>query len=231
MIFHSPSKKTLFFDTLKIDNFIIKKVDNIKYLGMYIDEHLKWDKHVETLCNKLSRNFYLFYSLRNILNEHLKRQLYFSLVYSHISYGIELYGTCNNSLLNKVQIIQNKLLKTLYQLPYRTNTNELHTALNILKVEDIHKAQILKFVYESLNGLSITQFKSYYQLQNRLHDHDTRERFRLRVQLIRTRYGEYSLLYRGPFLWNKLDKDLQGTKSLFSFKKKLKKFFIDNYTN
>ena len=69
---------------------------------------------------------------------------------------------------------------------------------------------------------SITQFKSYYKLQNRFHDHDT---------VIRTRYGEYSLRYRGPFLWNKLDKDLQGTKSLFSFKKKLKKFFIDNYTN
>ena len=229
MIFHSPRKKDTFFDTIKIMEFTIKRVSNTKYLGMIIDENLSWNKHVEMLCSKLSRNFYLFYSLRNILNDDLKRQLYFSMVYSHIKYGIELYGTCSNSLLSKVQTIQNKLLKTLYHLPYRTNTSELHIALDILKVEDIYKVHIVKFVYESINDLSIPQFKKYYNLQNEIHNYNTREKQRLRARGINTKYGEYSLHYRGAFLWNKLDKNIQCMKSLYSFKKALKDSIIKSY--
>ena len=92
---------------------------------MTIDENLSWNLHIKHLCSTLSKNFSLFYNIRNLLPGYLKRQLYYSLVYSHIQYGIELYGACGDTSINKVQTIQNKLLKVLYNLPYRTDTNEL----------------------------------------------------------------------------------------------------------
>ena len=106
MIYHSPKKNINNFQELKVYNFLIKRVTTIKYLGMHIDDQLKWDKHINHICNSLSRNFHLFYSIRNLLSDQLKRQLYFSLVHSRILYGIELYAACTNKLLNKIQVIQ-----------------------------------------------------------------------------------------------------------------------------
>ena len=41
----------------------------------------------------------------------MMRQLYYAFIYSRIKYGIELYGISSASNMNKVQVIQNKLLK------------------------------------------------------------------------------------------------------------------------
>jgi len=37
---------------IKIDNQIIKRVDHTKSLGLTIDAHLSWFKHVEDICKK-----------------------------------------------------------------------------------------------------------------------------------------------------------------------------------
>ena len=104
----------------------------------------------------------MFYSIRNLLTDDLKRQLYFSMVYSRIIYGIVIYGVCRNSLMKKIQVLQNKLLKVLYKLPFRTDTDVLHSNLDILKVKDIYKYQAQKFVYETVNKKIIPQFHDYY---------------------------------------------------------------------
>ena len=157
LIFHSPKKPLPVYNELLVNEFSIKRVSHIKYLGVHIPENLKWDKHVDHLCGKLASNFHLFYSIRNLLTDELKRQLFFALVYSRINYGIELYGASRASLLNRVQVMQNKLLKVLYELPYRTSTDTLHCRLRILKVLDVYKLRILKFVHESINEVSISQ--------------------------------------------------------------------------
>ena len=231
VVFHSPKKRRNFFNELKVYDFTIKRVTCVKYLGMYIDENLKWDKHVNNLCNLLTKNFHMFYSIRNLLPDKLKKQLYFSLVYSRILYGIELYGACRATLLNRVQILQNKLLKVLYKLPYRTSTNDMHYKLKVLKVEDIYKSRILKFVYESINGLSIIQFQNHYHHYNNTHHHYTRNRNILYAPRTKTKYGESTLKYKGCIFWNELRKKNQKCKSLYTFKKAIRHFLIDVYCN
>ena len=40
---------------IKIDDQIIKRVDYTKSLGLTIDAHLSWSKHVEEICEKSLR--------------------------------------------------------------------------------------------------------------------------------------------------------------------------------
>ena len=115
------------------------------------------------------------------------------MVYSQIIYGIVLYGVCRSSLLNKVQVLQNKLIKVLYKLPYRTDTDALHSNLDILKFKDICKYQIQKFVYESVNKTCITQFHNYYKNTHNEHNMDTRQENLLYTRIPKTKYEEYSL--------------------------------------
>ena len=233
IIFHTPKnrKKVENVRELKVYDFSIKRVNCVKYLGMFIDEQLKWDVHVNNLCSTLSRNFHMFYSIRDILNSSLKRQLYFSMVYSRIIYGIVIYGACRSSLMNKVQVLQNKLLKVLHKLPFRTDTNVMHIDLDILKVKDIYKYQIQKFVYESLNKKCIVQFHDYYTYIHNVHQVNTRQQKQLHRTITNTKYGEHSLKDYGAFLWNQLESDIKCSESLDIFKKALRKSIIKSYQN
>ena len=229
VIYHSFKKNADGLRELKVYDNIIKRVKSVKYLGMIIDEHLSWNSHINNLCNLLSRNFNLFYNIRNIVPTNLKRQLYFSLVFSHIQYDIEIYGTCRNNLLNKVQTLQNKLLKVLYKHPYRTDTNYLHRELNILKVKGIRKLNILKFVYESINKTSIKQFHKHYTFHRNIHNRNSRQDKRLYPTVFKTKYGESTLHYVGTKLWNSLENNIKTCSSLYTFKKAIRLSCIARY--
>ena len=227
IIFHTPQKKVEGINELTVCNFKIKRVSMVVYLGMYIDEHLKWDKHINHICNSLAKNFHMFYTIRNLLTNQLKKQLYYSLVHSRILYGIEVYGACSSILLNKIQIIQNKLLKVLYNLPFRTDTNVMHVEQKLLKVKDIYNVNVLKFVYESINKCSIIQFHNYFHYSNIVRRH--RNENNLYPNRVRTKYGESTLHYAGTQLWNSLDNDIRNSKSIHIFKKSLRNKFINAY--
>ena len=115
----------------------IIRSDTIKYLGMTLDEHLIFNQHVQDVCNSIKRYFKIFYNIRRYLNNKQIEILYYSMIYSRIKYGIIVYGFATKTNLNKIQTLQNQLMKVLTSRDYRFYTNDLQTKHNILKVEDI----------------------------------------------------------------------------------------------
>ena len=67
VIFHTKKKRIENLHELKVNAKIIKRMDSVVYLGMDIDQNLSWNNHVNKLCNKLSKNFHMFYNIRNLL--------------------------------------------------------------------------------------------------------------------------------------------------------------------
>ena len=64
-----------------------------------------------------------------------------------------------------------------------------------------------------------------------IHEHHTRNRDLFQIPLYNTTSGHRTFHYRGPKLWNELDKELKQASSLKSFMKKLKKDMLDSYYN
>jgi len=69
----------------------IKSSECVKYLGLLIDNQLKWINHIDHVCNKIIRYVGIFYELRNKLPGEILKQLYFAFVHSHITYAVEIY--------------------------------------------------------------------------------------------------------------------------------------------
>ena len=114
LIFHSKHKQINEDIThLKFGNKTIPRAKETKYIGLTIDENLTWKKHTDNVIKSLHKYFGLFYKMRNFLNDNLIKTIYYSCVYSRIQYGLEVYGTCNKTIMNKFQVIQNKLLRIL----------------------------------------------------------------------------------------------------------------------
>ena len=71
---------------LKIDNFIIKKTSEAKFLGVIIDENLNWGAHIKHLRRKLNYATATLNRMRCCIPDYLHKDLYYTLFESHLSY-------------------------------------------------------------------------------------------------------------------------------------------------
>jgi len=78
--------------SLEINNSIINRVENCKYLGVIIDDQLKWSTHIESVEQKLQRLIGILYKIRYKLPNWCLRNIYYAFVYPNILYGLEVYG-------------------------------------------------------------------------------------------------------------------------------------------
>ena len=102
--------------------------------------------------------------------------------------------------------------------------------MNVLNIFSMNLMQHLIFMYKFKNGQLPQNFLKYFRTSES-------ERYNLRsnksdsfcLPFKQSKFTEHSIFYRGPRLWNTfLDKEITSSKSLFTFKKKLKSFLLNN---
>ena len=111
---------------INIGNQTIKNTTGTKFLGLWIDEHLNWNTHIQKLHLKLTRNTNLLKLNQNMMPTMTKKLIYHSHIGSHLQYGLLLWGNnATEDQLVKLQKIQTKCLK--YILPKEKRLNLHHT--------------------------------------------------------------------------------------------------------
>ena len=203
-----------------------------KYLGLIIDDKLSFKTHVDELCNSLTKYTGIFYRLRNSVSLDVAIQLYYSLVYSKISYGMEIYGLANASILKPIQVLQNRILKTITFSHRRHPTNDLHSKLGVLKVSDIHVLKMGTFIYKYVNNTLPRVFRDIVNprmssyLVNR-----TRSNALFSVTRHNSKHGKLLLNNYCFKVWNDFPNNIKSSKSYATFKRKLKAYLIENYSD
>ena len=208
-------------EVIKFNDKSIMRAKSIKYLGITLDEFLNWNEHVASTIKSLNSLFSVFYNIRRYLTiEHI-RVIYYTMIYSRIKYGICAYGFAKKGNMDKVQILQNKLLKVLLEKERRTPTNELHNTLDILQVNDIFLQEISTFVCNYFQGNLPEGFSEYFLIMD--HNHGTRGNLNsLEIPLCSTELGQKTVKFLGSKTWNKLSSELKAISSPKAFRKAFK---------
>ena len=153
--------------------------------------------------------------------------MYFAFINSRISYGIEVYGHCADEHLNKLQTLQNELLKLMLKLDRRTSTNQLHRNLSLLKVSDIHTVSVLCFVNNRRAARCPGTFCNYYQVRQT--ERELLNKDHLDVPWARTDMGLSSCYIKGARLWNENFPAVNPHLYKKCFKTRVTKYFIEKY--
>ena len=135
-MFFSLRKEEINFP-LHLNNTPILMVKTIKYLGINLQENLKWNDTLLDKIKSLVKLKYLFKFLKSCLPKDKLLLLYNSLVISKLTYGIEFYGENPQYLLNRLQIIQNTFLKIILKKNNLFSTSLLHSIAQVLKINDL----------------------------------------------------------------------------------------------
>ena len=256
VIFRSPKKIPDHNVTLLMNKCALEQKDHVKYLGVLVDQHLSWKYQIKNVALKISRGIGILAKIKPLLKDNLVKCIYYSLVYSHLSYGIEAWGSAAKSNLNKLNVLQHKATRILSGVQYfqvygqepgpLPSSEPLYKNLEILKFEDIFKLNVAKFVYSTLTFQSPINFHEWFSYDHEIHDHSTRsgtevirdgyfdvgvsaQSYTLHTKGSQNKYGENMIQKSGPIIWNSVPEHIQDASSISSFKYQLKKHLIAQY--
>ena len=164
--------KSLF--NIKIGQNKIQQQDNIKYLGVMIDNGMNWSKHIMYLNAKLSKGAWALSKLRKYVNINTLKTIYYSLIYSHLKYCITSWGKASKTIIQPVINTQKRVVKIISGKSYETSLNPLFNNLQLLKLTEIYKLQIAIAVKNLKNIKKITDIKTSIKNLKQIHRYNTK---------------------------------------------------------
>lgn len=191
---------------------------------------MKWDLHVDSVCKKITSFSSVFKRLGNRINQRIKRQVYFAMIHSHLTYLSAIWGTTTTEVdIRRLQTSQNNALRKIFNYEYaleNLSTTEIKKIYEIMDIKQIIKLNRTMLIYK----ISKRLIKSNYQL-NFLREHRYQTRAdRPTFVHFRTNVGKNSVFRSCTELF--FDMRLNGYNEVSPnlFKKRLKSVIME-YNN
>lgn len=213
-------KKTTFINFSRRKDEIPKITDLLieeetKLLGVIIDSDLSWDKHVSSLCKKLSSGVFVVRRMKWIGGLDTAKTAYYALVESHIRYGLTVWGGTTKQNLNKVLILQKKAIRALADLKPLEDCKEAFKELGILTVVGLY-----------IHTVIIHAYQQKLDKGEDLHHYNTRRAKDYILPIHHTTQYSRKPSYTGCKLYNALPMSLKNL-DLQDLKKKLQDWLLE----
>ena len=213
--------------TIKLNHFKLEPVNFVKYLGTIIDETLSWNTHTDFVMKKLSQVNGIISKLRYFVPQKTLILIYYALFQSRLTYASEVWKFTSRTKLDKIFNLQKKCLRLITFSPNLSSSSLIFKSLRILKVDDLHTFQILKFMFDFTNGITPKSLSNMFQPSNLIHQYNTRFSDLYHLPSYNyVKYGKLSLRYQGALLWNEFFKK-HSFLSAVKNHNKLKTFYKD----
>jgi Reverse transcriptase (RNA-dependent DNA polymerase) len=79
-----------------------------KLLGVYFDENMSFNHHVQHICNKLTKSLFYLRRAKNFVDKCALKMLYFALVHSNLLYCIGTTSAMSLTNCKKIKMLQKK---------------------------------------------------------------------------------------------------------------------------
>ena len=200
-----------------------------KFLGIYIDDGLEWGDHIEHIIKKVSSGSYAIRNAKRLLSVENLRNMYFSLVHSHLTYGNMIWGQACKYRLHRLVMLQKKCVRNICKKPYNEESAPLFKGLMIPKFIDISPLQVGNFMYQYFNGHLPISLHNLFVMNAAVHDHNTRHRYDPHVVSRSSNAETRSFIHEGPRYWLGLPHIIRNCISEASYNRNLKKYIISSY--
>ena len=229
IIFHPYNKLLRKHITIQINKKGITEKDHIKYLGVIIDSHLNWKKQILSITKKMSRCIGIMCKLRHFVTRKMLKNIYYSLLYPHLVYAIEVWGSACATEINKILVLQKRALRIITYNdrlpsvpgPLRPPTPLFHK-MDILKIYDVFQLQLAKFIFNCIHLNVPSIFHNWFKLNYTVHNYNTRSTFSdidnalnsnniFIINARTTHYGLKLIKVSGLKIWNCIPKKIRDS--------------------
>ena len=126
--------------------------ESITNLGVIMDQHLKLDRHVNKIFKVCMFHLRNISKIRRFLTTEACKLLIHALVTSRLDYcNSVLYG-CNQSILQRLQLLQNYAARLVYRIPKFCHITPYLKDLHWLPVQARIQLKLLSIVFKCIHG-------------------------------------------------------------------------------
>ena len=220
MLFTNATTETSDLQIL-LGNEYLKFTDCSMFLGVKLDNKLKFSKHTSDVSSKLSKNIGIFSKIYDKLPPQARLSYFYSFIYPYLTYNVTFWGKTYNRHTDPIVKLQKRMLRLMTNSGFFEHTNPLFFQLKILKFPDIYTYFVCIYMHQSISN-------GKYRIEHSL---NTRARSNNHAQPIFNRLtsAQQSISIMGPNTWNSLPAYLRNIRDLVAFKTKLKTYLIDQY--
>ena len=152
---------------------IIEKGQTVRDLGILFDHSLKFQNHIEIICNKAKKISYIILKSLKSNNERFLINMFNTYVRSILEFGSPIWNPHFQKDINKIEKIQNNFLKMIYYRQHPSSTisrdfnntisySELLNKYQVMSLEKRRKIQDLKIFNRHIKGYSLISVKNPY---------------------------------------------------------------------
>ena len=153
--------------SILIEDYVLDIVDCVKFLGLYIDDKLKFDSHIRHICNKISKSIGIIFRIRSLIPRTLLRNLYFSIVQPYFLYCLPAFASTYHTHLDPLIKLQKRAVRAISVAGYLDHTDPLFLRNKILKLNDLYKHSLACYIYSHPNLLNEHSRSHTYLTRNR----------------------------------------------------------------
>ena len=172
-----------------------------KFLGVWLDKDLKWERQIIEITNRVKLRQCLLMRGCNLLTRHAKKVLFFAQIQCVLSYGIGTWGNMiNQTQQKKLQKTQDKCTRL---IDTGQNVMEIRKKYRILSINELTKLENYKLWYrEQGNCLPenlLKQMRVDHQRQTirKKHCYDTCNKRQMNLPAARSKAYRNSFLFKG----------------------------------
>ena len=129
------------------DGVLLKEEKVVKFLGVFIDEHLTWKPHITYICKKISKSIGIMFRSRFLLSETTKKSLYYTLIYSYLTYCATVWSSTYVTHVNRIFVLQKRAVRIIRNPDFHAHSEPLFFHLKILAIYNINSFYAAQFVF------------------------------------------------------------------------------------
>jgi hypothetical protein len=201
---------------LNTDEEVINTSCSVKFLGLMLDENLRWDAQEDYLGKKLRAACFALFKVRDIMSKDNLKLIYHAYFYSVATYGISAWGN-SKSTLSRVFTLQKYALRTVMRFRRKKSCKTIFEKEKLLTIPGAFVLESLCYVYKQ---------KYSFPVNSDFHNYNTRHAKDFAVPQHRLKSTEKDVNYIGIKLFNHLPHVLTNSSSYDSFRYSIKNLLI-----
>ena len=197
----------------------LENVEEVKDLGIIVDNNLKFQKHISSKVNKANQSWGTIKRTFKHMNPYIFKKLFCAQVRSHLEYAVQFWSPYLRKDINKIESVQRRATK------YIPGFNNLSYQTRLRKLD------LPTLAYRRLRGSMIEVFKIFHSydedVSQKLTTRDTTTRghsyklFPATSKKIHPRHHSFHQRVTKP--WNSLPAAVVDSPNLNTFKNRLDK--------
>ena len=215
---------------IEIDGRPIRRVDETKFLGVYLDKNVSWRSHISNIITKISQTVGIIGRARRSMGSEQLILLYNTMVLPHLQYCLINWGNFkedrNLKLRDRILRLQKCFLRIINGVNRLSHADPLFARACSLKIDDLYKQSVRCFSFKRNNSTLPARMTTLVSKLN--HSHHTRGS---QSNLAIRTSDHKSLRYIAPKHWNTLPSTLKQIPTISSFKEKSKKDLLAPYSS